>query len=119
MLKTINRTGTGTIKPDFHLPTAIYIRMDILKSIASVIRLYGSRTVLITTASDFETFQRVIEKISDNLKEADIGCIIYDELPASPNTEDVDFAVSFLRSHYSFRRYRIDKRREGHCTAGE
>ncbi len=97
MHQTLYKKDLIEITPDFHLPTEIYIRMEILKSIAKIIKRYGSRTILITTSSDFEVFQRVVERISDSLKEADIGCIIYDELPSSPNTEDIDFAVSFLR----------------------
>lgn len=85
------------ITPDFHLPTEIYIRHDLIKSISSIIKKYGSRTVLVATSSDFEIFQSTIEIISDSLKEADIGCIIYDSLPNTPNTEDIDMAVSFLK----------------------
>ncbi|MBN1531671.1 MAG: iron-containing alcohol dehydrogenase [Spirochaetes bacterium] len=97
MQQTLRRNATEELKPDFHLPTEIFIRMDIMKTIAGVVGRYGSRSVLITTSPDFEVFQKIIEKISDSLKEADIGCIIYDELPPSPNTEDIDFAINFLK----------------------
>ncbi len=85
------------IKPEFHLPSAIYIRHELLENIADIISRYGSRTVLITTSSDFEFFQETIEIITMRLKEQDIGCIIYDEIPPSPNTEDIDIAVSFIQ----------------------
>ncbi len=84
------------IKPEFHLPSAIFVRPELLQNIADIVRRYGSRTVLVTTSSDFEFFQETIETISMRLKEQDIGCIIYDEIPPSPNTEDIDIAVSFI-----------------------
>jgi alcohol dehydrogenase class IV len=85
------------ISPDFHLPTEIYIDNDLLNNISEIVKKFGTRTILICTSSDFEIFQSTIEKISDSLKESDIGCIIFDDLPNTPNTEDIDMAVSFLK----------------------
>ncbi|MCP4133280.1 MAG: iron-containing alcohol dehydrogenase [bacterium] len=85
------------IIPNFHLPTEIYIRQNIINEIAEIVSKYGTRAVLITTQSDFDLYHEKIEIISTNLKRADIGCIIYDELPANPSTEAIDEAVSFIK----------------------
>ena len=86
-----------TLKPDFHLPTEIFIRENIIESVGSVMSRYGTRAIIITTSHDFEIYHAFIEQIAGNLKQADIGCIIYDELPQVPTTEDIDSAVSFVR----------------------
>ena len=83
--------------PDFHLPTEIYIQEEILSSISPIISKFGTRAILVTTSSDFELFQVLIENIVNNLKENDVGCIIYDGLPSNPNTEEIDLAVGFLK----------------------
>ena len=87
----------GSVKPDFHLPTEIYIRPNISNDIAGIISRYGSRAVIVTTSADFEIYNESIDQIAKSLKKADIGCIIYDDLPQYPNTENIDFAVSFTK----------------------
>jgi alcohol dehydrogenase class IV len=91
----------NSIRPDFHLPTKIFIEPDILKSAGSIIPPMGSRTVVITTAGDFAAFGQVIEELSLALKEANCGCIIFDELPAVPTTEDIDAAAAYLKKTHS------------------
>ena len=59
------------IKPDFHLPSRIYIQPDIINNIGIIISSLGTRVILITTSSDFETFSDAIEIISNKLKESD------------------------------------------------
>lgn len=88
---------TSEITPDFHLPTAIYIKQEIVNNIAEIISKYGSRIIIVTTLSDFEIYHNTIEQVANQLKQSDIGCIIYDQLPSIPNTEDIDLAVSFIK----------------------
>lgn len=86
-----------SIKPEFHLPTEIYIRQDIRNNIADIAKNYGSRVILVTTIPDFDIYHKSIEQIKSKLSNENIGCIIYDELPSSPTTEDIDAAVSFTQ----------------------
>ena len=85
------------IKPDFHLPTEIYIRQGLINDIGDILPGYCTRPVLVVTSPDLELFQAHVEQISNNLKKSGIGCIIYDDLPASPNSEEIDTAVSFIK----------------------
>ena len=84
------------IKPDFHLPTEIYVRHNIVKEIAQIIPEYGSRVVIVTTSHDFEIYFSIITNITYALKQSGIGCITYDELSKHPNTEEIDTAISFI-----------------------
>ncbi|HSA15885.1 MAG TPA: iron-containing alcohol dehydrogenase [Spirochaetota bacterium] len=86
-----------SVKPDFHIPSEIYIRQDIINDIASISSKYGTRAVLITTTENLEIYHATVEFISDQFRKEGIGCIIYDELPACPTTEDIDTAVSFTK----------------------
>ncbi len=92
----MNRTIEG-IKPDFHLPTEIYIRQNILEEVDQIISKYGSRVIIVITSEDLGLFHDSVDTITRLLKGADIGCIVYDQLPAMPNTEDIDLAVSFIK----------------------
>lgn len=83
------------IRPDFHLPTEIYIRPDILNDIVSITKKFGSRPIIVTTTADLEIFHAEISRMASNFKQAGTPCIIYDELPGDPNTEEIDTAVSF------------------------
>jgi len=86
-----------TISPEFHLPTEIYIKQDISNNAAEIASKYGVRIVIITVYTDFEIYQKTLSDIYKSFKKINIGCIIYDELPAAPTTEDIDMAVSFLK----------------------
>jgi alcohol dehydrogenase class IV len=83
--------------PDFHIPTELFIRENIISDIGNIVKKYGSRVVVVTTESDFAKFQDILDQIPENMKQADIGCIIYDEMPDSPNTEFIDTAAHFLK----------------------
>ncbi|MFC1669887.1 iron-containing alcohol dehydrogenase [Spirochaetota bacterium] len=85
------------ITPEFHLPTEIYINYDIMENIADILSKYGSRLILITTENDFELYQDAIESMGSKLKKADFSFIVYDQIPAVPNTEDIDIAVTFTK----------------------
>jgi len=85
------------ISPEFHLPTEIYIKQGISKSAAEISSKFGSRIVIVTVATDFEIFQETLSEIYRYFKNINIGCIIYDELPGNPTTEDIDVAVSFIK----------------------
>ncbi len=83
--------------PEFHLPTQIYLREDILGDIGGIVRQYGTRAVFITTTRDLEMFEDIILKISKSLAKAGVGWIIYDEISDTPDTEQIDSAVYFLK----------------------
>ena len=86
-----------TISPEFHLPTEIYIEQDISKNSAGIASKFGHRVIIITVYTDFEVYQNTLSEIYKSFKSINIGCIIYDELPGSPTTEDIDMAVSFIK----------------------
>jgi len=85
------------IQPEFHLPTEIYIRPGISKNSSDIISRFGKRTVVITTAADFEIYQERLAELYSYFKNSNMGCIIYDELPGDPTTEDIDNAVTFIK----------------------
>ena len=85
------------IQPDFHLPTRIYIRQDLLKDIGKIVPSFGSRTILVTTSKDLETYATVIEIITRQLKDAGIGCIVYDQISVPANTEEIDRAAAYIK----------------------
>lgn len=85
------------ILPDFHVPTELFVKEQIISNTGKLIKKYGSRAILITTNTDFERFHEIIESISNNLRNHDIGCIIYDEIPENPNTEYIDTATYFVK----------------------
>lgn len=87
----------ANIKPDFSLPTQIYLKKDISGEIAEIVSVFGKRIVLVTTSSDFRQFQPIIEKILSMVRSRGINCIIYDDLPGDPSTEEIDNAVSFIK----------------------
>jgi len=86
-----------TISPEFHLPTEIYIQQEISKNSAEIASKFGERVVIVTVYPDFEIYQKSLSVIYNYFKRIKIGCIIYDELPESPTTEDIDAAVSFIK----------------------
>ncbi len=85
------------IYPNFYLPTEIYIKQDFIANIGEIIKKYGSKAILITTANDFAKFSDIAGTISQSLNNSNIGCIIYDEIPDKPDTEFVDSAVYFTK----------------------
>ncbi|MBN2160608.1 MAG: iron-containing alcohol dehydrogenase [Spirochaetes bacterium] len=85
------------IRPDFHIPSQIFIRQDILKDIGKIIPKFGSRATLVTTPFDLELYGPVIELIARQLKDANVGCIVYDEIPYPPNTEEIDNAAAYIK----------------------
>lgn len=87
----------GLILPEFHLPTEIYVRQGISRNIPDIVSTYGTRAVIITVASDFEIYNDILSEIYRYFKMRNLGCIIYDEIPANPTTEDIDIAVSFIK----------------------
>ena len=87
----------GTISPEFHLPTEIYIKQEISKNSAEIASKFGVRVIIVTVYSDFEIYQKTLSDIYKSFKKINIGCIIYDELPGTPTTEDIDMAVSFIK----------------------
>jgi len=87
----------NTISPEFHLPTEIFVKQNIYQKAADIALKFGSRIVIITVSPDFEIYQKTLSEIYKSFKNMNLGCIIYDELPANPTTEDIDIAVSFIK----------------------
>lgn len=87
----------NTISPEFHLPTEIYIKQNIYRKTADITSKFGSRVVIVTVSTDFEIYQKTLSEIYKLFKNMNLGCIIYDELPGNPTTEDIDVAVSFIK----------------------
>lgn len=87
----------STIFPDFHLPTKVFINPDILSSAGEIIAPLGTRAIIITTSSDLEKMEKVIESVSRKVSSAGTSCIVYDEIPEIPNTEFVDSAAYFCK----------------------
>ena len=87
----------ANIKPDFNLPSQIYIQKDLNEKIPDIVRSYGKRVVLISTSHDFQLFSTTIDNIISSLRANEINCIAYDDLPRFPSTEDIDNCVSFIK----------------------
>lgn len=87
----------GNILPEFHLPTEIYIKQSISRKTSDIVAKFGSRIVIIVTTADFEIYHQALAEIYRTFKSQGLGCIIYDQIPASPTTEDIDVAVSFVK----------------------
>ena len=83
--------------PEFNLPSDIYVRQDIVPEIPGIVAQYGTRVLMISTKNDTELHHKIIGQISLNLKKAGIGCIVFDNIPPNPNTEDVDEVVIFAK----------------------
>lgn len=90
----------SSVIPDFFLPTEIFIRQDILSEIGNIIKNYGSRAVLITSARDLAQFYGTIETISKSINNSNLGFIIYDEIFDTPNTEIADSAAYFIKKSH-------------------
>jgi alcohol dehydrogenase class IV len=84
-------------KPDFYIPTEIYIKEDIIYNIGEIIKQYGNKVLIITTSIDYKKNNTTLKIISQTLNNNNIGCIIYDEMPENPDTEYIDSAVRFAK----------------------
>ncbi len=87
----------NTVSPEFHLPTEIYIKQNIYKKAPEITSKFGSRIVIITVSPDFDIYHKILSEVYKSFKNMNLGCIIYDELPGNPTTEDIDIAVSFIK----------------------
>ncbi len=94
---TVLKSG---IIPDFHVPTQIFIKPDIIRELGSILRSYGSRVVLVTTSRDVALFGTFIEQISRAVTGSQMGFIIYDEVADSPNSEYADSAAYFIKKSH-------------------
>ncbi len=90
-------SATASLSSEFYVPTEIFIRQDIIASIGPILKTIGSRILLITTTGDLDLFHDTIEKMAKSAAASNLGLIIYDEMPDSPNTEDIDTAASYAR----------------------
>ncbi len=75
----------------------MYIEQDILSKISEILPKFGNKILLITTSDDFIRYSDVIVEIQKAINNINLGCIIYDEIPANPDTEYVDSAVYFTK----------------------
>ncbi len=85
------------ITPDFHIPTEIFIKQDIISDTGRIIKKFGTKVLLIISSEDFARYNPAIEIIVKSLNSYNIGCIIYDEIPGNPDTEYVDSAVYYAK----------------------
>lgn len=83
--------------PDFHLPSRVFINPGILETAGSIISPLGSRVVIITTSSDLEKMESVVQTLSAAISASGSACIVFDEIPEIPNTEFVDSAAYFCK----------------------
>ncbi len=65
--------------------------------VGTILSRFGSRVLMVVTSRDYENFTASAEKVAKNLKASNVGCIVYDEIPGDPNTEDIDLAVAFAK----------------------
>ena len=87
----------NTIFPDFHLPTKVFISPDILDDAGEIISPFGKRAIIITTSADLEKMESQVAELQNRVTEAGTACIVYDEIPETPNTEFIDSAVYFAK----------------------
>ena len=83
--------------PEFNLPSDIFVRQDIMPEIPSIVAQYGTRVLMISTKNDTELHYKIIDKISLSFKKVGMGCIVFDNIPPNPSTEDVDEVVTFAK----------------------
>lgn len=85
------------IIPDFHIPTEIFIKQDIISDIGKITNKIGTKALIITTSEDFIKYSTILENITLTLNNNNIGCIVYDEIPNNPDTEYIDSAVYYSK----------------------
>ena len=85
------------IIPEFSLPSEIFIRPEVVQSVSDIIARFGKRTVILCTSEDMHLFSDIAQDINSSLNMKEIGCMIYDNLPKYPNTEDIDEAANFIK----------------------
>ena len=85
------------IAPDFHIPTEIFIKQDILNETGSIVRKYGTKALIIATSGDSVKYSSTIDQITRSLSDQNIGYIVYDEIPDNPDTEYIDSAVYYSK----------------------
>ncbi len=85
------------ILPEFHIPTQIFMRDDVLSEVGPIVKGFGSRAIIVTSSREFESFEGTINSIAAKLSRAGVKTIIYDELGESINTEKIDSAVYFIK----------------------
>jgi len=95
MSKTYGETIEG-LWPDLYVPTAIYAQPDGISLLPSIVQLFGSRVLFITSTVDFNQYNHLFMSISRNLQSNNIPFIVYDEFPEN-NTDYIDSAVYFAR----------------------
>ena len=83
--------------PEFHLPSDIFVRQDIISAIPSIVAQHGTRVLMITTKKDTALHYKTIDQISTNFKKEGIGCIVYDNTPDTPDSEYIDEVINFSK----------------------
>ena len=87
----------NTIFPDFHLPTKVFISPDILDDAGEIITPFGKRAIIVTTSADLEKMESSVAELQAKVASSGTACIVYDEIPETPNTEFIDSAVYFAK----------------------
>lgn len=81
---------------DFTLPSKINFEPDGLKKIASRIKSYASRFLLVTMREE-EVDRDLLSQFINSLHQESIGVILYDDLVGIPDTEQIDSATYFSK----------------------
>lgn len=84
------------ITPEFSIPSEVFIHQGVIDFIADILGPAGKRSIIVSDFAGVELFYDIIRSINDNLAKAGMLCMVYDDLPLEPNTEDIDNAVSFI-----------------------
>ncbi|MCX7678071.1 MAG: iron-containing alcohol dehydrogenase [Spirochaetes bacterium] len=85
------------ILPEFHIPTQIFIREEVLQESGLIVNRFGSRAIIVTTSSEIETFEHIVKSIASQCEKAGVKVIVYDEIGDVVNTEKIDSAVHFIK----------------------
>ncbi len=80
----------------FFLPTRIHYESDSLANLASVIKKWGNRIVIVHTKSDISDPSLVYE-IRATLERELNSIILYDDIEQQPDSDDLDSAAYFIR----------------------
>lgn len=95
MSKTYGQTIEG-LWPELYIPSAVYAQPDSVALLPSIIKLFGSRVLFITSSIDFSQYNHLFMPIAQNLQNNNIPFMVYDEIPED-NTDYIDTAVYFAK----------------------
>ncbi|MDH5717178.1 MAG: iron-containing alcohol dehydrogenase [Spirochaetia bacterium] len=84
----------------FTLPTRIHFENNCLLNIGKFIRNFGGRALLINIRKENHTNEK-LEELKSVLSDIKDGCIVYEDLIADPDTEQIDSATYFAKKSHA------------------